>query len=225
MSTEDERSVPPDIFSAPPADPQRRVSAAAPYPYVPAVSGGAAGQFAAGGPVYAAMPVTQSTRPGRFRRILSWVAVVWGGLDILFDFHYWSAASGNASYRTGSVLGLILSAALLSYGYREIASHHMRKFRALPWIMGVKLAAITLLIVVLVAIRAAYPANVQINFLSSCEARGADAGYCGCALKWFESHKTFAQFVAVDAESRTTGRVPPDVAEGIAASCPRTTTT
>ncbi len=44
-----------------------------------------------------------------------------------------------------------------------------------------------------VTIPDAYPANVQTNFLTSCEATGP-AAVCECSLSWFQQHIPISQF-------------------------------
>lgn len=60
----------------------------------------------------------------------------------------------------------------------------------------------------------AYPANVQANFLNSCEANGGDVSSCGCALNWFESHKSLTQFMA-DEDQVNSGAIPSDVTQAM----------
>jgi hypothetical protein len=61
-----------------------------------------------------------------------------------------------------------------------------------------------------------YPANVQANFLNACEANGGDVSSCGCALKWFESHRSLTQFMADDDQANN-GGTPPDMLKASAA--------
>jgi hypothetical protein len=152
------------------------------------------------------------------------VAVIWGALDLVFDFYYWHRYAGDGPHRNGLFIGLFLSATLLGYGIREIRSHHVRKYRVLPWIVGLKVAALIFLLGV-VAGQPRYPTTVESNFLASCTASGGTAGMCACALEWFESHESLSQFVAIDAETRSTGGVPWEVRSGIASSCGDTPTT
>ena len=61
-----------------------------------------------------------------------------------------------------------------------------------------------------------YPANVQSNFLNACEATGGDVSTCGCALKWFESHRSLTQFMADDDQANN-GGTPSDMIKASAA--------
>jgi hypothetical protein len=223
MSTEDERSVPADLFSAPPADSRRGLPTTGTYRYAAAGAGGAGRQFVPAAPAYTPMPATQGPkRPGLARRILSYVAVAFGALIILGSLLEFASSrndSASGSYRGGQVLGLVLAIAMIYGGSQEIRSNHLERRRYLPWITAFMGAMLVLAVVAILALRPPYPASVQANFLNGCEARGGDAGQCGCALKWFESHKSLSEFVAIDAEARATGRVPAHVTTGIASSC------
>jgi hypothetical protein len=63
---------------------------------------------------------------------------------------------------------------------------------------------------------AAYPANVQTNFLNACEGNGGSVSTCGCTLSWFESHRSLTQFMA-DEDAIYAGSVPADVTTAEAA--------
>ena len=158
------------------------------------------------------------------RRILSYVAVVFGSLIILgtlLSFASSGNSSASGSYRGGALLGFVLAIAMIYGGVQEINSQHVRRNRYLPWIVGVMAAMVILAVVAIEVPGPAYPPNVQANFLNSCEAGGGDPGRCGCALKWFESHKSLSEFIAIDAQVRDGGGVSWDVSSGLASSCPR----
>jgi hypothetical protein len=59
------------------------------------------------------------------------------------------------------------------------------------------------------AVTAAYPVNIQTNFLNACEENGTQAG-CQCDLSWFEQHVSLQQFEQDDAEADQ-GVTPPDL--------------
>jgi hypothetical protein len=198
MSTEDERSVPRDLFSDPPATP-----AAGRYQYAAAAVGNAGSQFAPAAHAYAPYapsPMTHGrTGPGPLRRTLSYVAVVWGGLSILGTALEWSWSSSysvNHAYRGGQILGIVLAILLIRGGYLEIASNHLRRVRYVPWLMALEAVFLALAIAVLIALRSMYPPSVQIGFMNGCEANGGDGARCGCVLRWFESNRSLAAFIA-----------------------------
>lgn len=50
----------------------------------------------------------------------------------------------------------------------------------------------------------AYPANVQTNFLNSCESSGGSSDLCQCTLSYLEKHTSYTQFQA-DEDQLTNG--------------------
>jgi hypothetical protein len=211
MSVDDERPVPPDLFSAAPAA---------------AGSGRAVPQFAPAGPVYASIPTGHGRRKsGPVRQVLAYIAVICGGLLVLSALtSFWMHSVYN-SPGSGGGPSLILGAALLYTGSREIRSKHLDRSRALPWLMGFTAVCIVVAVVVVYQERHDYPMSVQTSFLTSCEAHSGDPGRCGCALHWFESHESLTEFIALNNEIGNGGRIPADVAAGITAACPVSTTT
>jgi hypothetical protein len=166
---------------------------------------------------YAPRPVTpDQKKAGPVRRILPYVAVIYGALTVLLTVPEF-AFSGNGSYRGGQLLGLLLAIPLVVGGCQEIASHHLRRIRYLPWLMALETAFLALAVVAVLALRGAYPASVRAAFVGSCEARGGASSYCGCVLSWFESHRSLAQFMA-DANATETEASRSDMAEAVA-SC------
>jgi membrane protease YdiL (CAAX protease family) len=159
-------------------------------------------------------------RSGRLRRLLSWIAVVWGALTILLFVKDGFALTGNGAFRTGQILGLVLAIALVVGGGKEIESQHVRRIRYVPWLVGLEVIGTALVVVALLVLRPLYPPSVRANFLRSCEAQGTSPGHCGCAIDWIESHKSFPEFMAMGAQVKATGALPPDVTAGIASSCP-----
>jgi hypothetical protein len=55
----------------------------------------------------------------------------------------------------------------------------------------------------------AYPANVQSNFLNSCEVNGSPS-VCECSLSWFEQHVSLSQFEQDESELEQGGQ-PADI--------------
>ena len=55
-----------------------------------------------------------------------------------------------------------------------------------------------------------YPTNVEDNFVRACTTSGGTDGKCRCALGHLEDSISFARFVEMDNEARTTGKVPQD---------------
>jgi hypothetical protein len=59
--------------------------------------------------------------------------------------------------------------------------------------------------------QAAFPANVDKNYLSSCEqSSNGNATFCQCTLNWFQTNVTLTQFLA-DEDELNNGQTPPDV--------------
>jgi hypothetical protein len=178
MSTDNGHSVPRDLFSAPPSAPARL-------------------QYAAAGIGYAPMPAASGPkRPGALRRAVPWIAVAWGGLDIVYDVFHGLEFSVSTAYGFGHVVGFLTAIAMVVGGSREITSEHVRRVRWLPWLMGVETTIVALAIVAVLVVRPAYPDGVQANLMSGCEVRGGSPSYCGCVLHWWESNRTFAQYLA-----------------------------
>lgn len=222
MSTEDERSVPPDLFSAEPAYPHQGLPAPGTHPYAAAGIGGATGAFASPVRAHGPRPVPPK-RSGPLRRLLAYTAVVWGSFSLLlFVAQVFAFASpSDGYYRGGQFLGFAFAVALVVTGMQEISSDHRRRNRYLPWLMGSLAVMVAIAVTIPLVLPRHYPASVQSNFLTNCEAGGGDAARCGCALRWFESHESLSEFIAVDADIRAGGGVPADVTAGIASSCPR----
>jgi hypothetical protein len=211
MSEDDERPLAPDLFTAPPAAPQRSLATPGGYQYAAA---GVGHQFAQ----YAPMPITRGRqKPGLLRRILPYIALAWGGLTILFTLINGFGSADSGAYRGGQVLGLLLAIALFVGGYQEIESHHLRRVRWLPWLLAVETVMLALAIAAIVELRPAYPPNVRTAFINSCEVHGNAPSYCGCLLGWFESHRSLAEFEA-DANGTAPAARQSDVSDA-SASC------
>jgi hypothetical protein len=59
---------------------------------------------------------------------------------------------------------------------------------------------------------AAYPASTAQNFMTSCEQTSdGNVTYCQCALNWFETNRTYTQFLA-DEDMVRAGQIPADIA-------------
>jgi hypothetical protein len=153
------------------------------------------------------------------RRILSYVAVIWGAVDIVVDVKVLTGHTGVSHPGIGT--SVALSVVLIRLGMKEITTHHARRFRSLPWFLGVKAVAVGVILFLIFATHIPYPANVQATFVNGCEARGGSAGYCGCVLSWFESHESLASFAALNDQARVTGQVPPEITAAVDSSCGR----
>jgi hypothetical protein len=195
VSTEGERPVAPDLFSAAPN------TESAALHFAPAVR------------AYGPRPV--SNRPGLLRRILPYIAVIWGMLAILGAIVNGIVLSSSLS--GPQLLGLALAILMVIGGSQEISSNHLRRARYLPWLMGFETAMVVIVVVALLVLHPLYPASVRTTFVDSCEARGGDAAHCGCVLSWFESNRSLAQFMA-DANGTVPARSQADMSEA-AASC------
>ena len=55
-----------------------------------------------------------------------------------------------------------------------------------------------------------YPAKVEDTFVRACTSNGGTDGQCRCALGHLEDSISFARFIEMDSEARTTGKVPQD---------------
>lgn len=64
-----------------------------------------------------------------------------------------------------------------------------------------------------------YPANVQANFLNSCEANGGGVHECGCVLSNIEKSVSLDKFAAADDAIRNGSASEPDWAYAAAAKC------
>jgi hypothetical protein len=61
--------------------------------------------------------------------------------------------------------------------------------------------------------QAAYPANVDQNYLSSCEqTSNGNVAYCQCTLNWFQDNVAYTQFLA-DEDMLSNGQTPADLTE------------
>ena len=204
MSTEEERSVPADLFSALPAGPQ--ASSAASREYVPVVR------------AHTQRPPANSRgRSGALRRGIANVAVVWGGLTVLLTVLDGFAYDGKPAYFAGQVIGFLLAIALFVGGSKEVVSQYLRRFRWLPWLLGFEVVGTAFVVVALLLLRPAYPAYVRTWFVNSCTAQGSSVSYCGCVLNWFESNRSLADFTA-DAEATDTEKSRADMSKADA-SC------
>jgi hypothetical protein len=59
----------------------------------------------------------------------------------------------------------------------------------------------------------AYPANVDQNYLSSCEqTSNGNVAYCQCTLNWFQNNVTYTQFLA-DEDILSNGQTPADLTQ------------
>jgi hypothetical protein len=140
---------------------------------------------------------------------------------ILSAFHYYATYSPYNTSRSAHAPDLLFAIALLYTGGKEIRSHHLQRSRALPWLMGIVAVCIVLAVVVVVRERGDYPASARASFLGSCQSSGGSPAWCGCALSWFESHKSLSETIAIGLEIRAGGAMPADVTAGLASSCPR----
>jgi hypothetical protein len=58
---------------------------------------------------------------------------------------------------------------------------------------------------------AAYPASTAQNFMTSCEqTSNGEVAYCQCTLNWFQTHRTYTQFLA-DEDMVRAGQIPADI--------------
>jgi hypothetical protein len=105
----------------------------------------------------------------------------------------------SSSFNGWQLVGLVLVILMVIGGSQEITSQHLRRVRYLPWVMAFLTASVIVAIVVPLVERPAYrayPASVRAGLMNGCEAHGGDAAYCGCVLSWFESNRSFGQYLA-----------------------------
>lgn len=116
---------------------------------------------------------------------------------ILAALVFGTPLSSNFSYWMGELAAHLVALGVILAAGVAVAKRGVPKTVYLPWIAAVVSAAfVGHVAVTLSEQHAEYPATVRASFLAGCENAGMPASYCGCSLRWFESHKSLTEFAA-----------------------------